>query len=620
MSLRTKLFGAFLAFIILPLVVLGIAAYHVLTGIIEEKYSQQSELTLRALSQNVGFTFQEMNKVTDSTIASDSIQDVLNNRYADGKDIHETDYMELNEVQRKFRELLVNHPSVSYAFMYTFENNRVNEIFTKESFTAMPFETFKQQPLYWDIMNRQGLPLWVGPYENPELTGTGTVFTQIRVVKDIDTLNDKGMLLVQIKNSGLESVFRYFRYKQEQYATRFLIANSLGLVLYDSTEGRSLNGRYIQEFTDSQLNQGDPSYHSGRSRFEGQDSVISSLGLGIEDWRLVSVTSWKSLSSEVNLYAKWLAAIILICLASACIFILFFANRLAKQVIRTVKFMRKVERGDLTARLPVKGKDEMSLLAKGFNSLVERVSELLNEVMRQQERKKHAELQALQAQIKPHFLFNALESINILAVQNQGRKVSQMVARLGNMLRISIQQKELITVEQELQHLCSYLEIQKFRFEELFDFEFDIPPGLLTCTMPKLTLQPLVENSIQHGFEGIEYMGKIRISARKEEERLAFYVEDNGIGIPQDQLASFEYEREGGSAFGESPETGERRGLGVCNVADRIRIGYGSSYGLFICSGAGSGTVIKLVIPITAGSVIYEAEGASGRRRNENIG
>lgn len=598
MSLRTKLFGAFLICFILPLVVLGIAAYYIITGIIEEKYTQQSELTLRALSQSVGFPFLEMNKVTDSTVASDSIQEVLNNRYADGKDIHETDYMELNQVQRNFRELLVNHPSVSYAFMYTFENSRVNQIFTKESFTAMPFEKFKEEPLYRKVLERQGLPVWVGPYEYPEITGSGTVFTQIRVVKDINTLNDKGMLLVQIKNSGLESIFRYFRFKEQQYATRFLIANSQGLLLYDSSE-EGLTGRRLKEFTAYTHESGKASYQTGRSRFEGQDSVMASVELGVEDWRLISVTSWKSLSKEVLLYAKWLAVILLVCAVSACVFILFFANRVAKQVVRTVKFMRRVERGDLSARLPVEGKDEMSLLAKGFNSLVERVAELLSEVMRQQERKKHAELQALHAQIKPHFLFNALESINILAVQNQGRKVSQMVARLGSILRISIQQKDVITVEEELQHLRSYLEIQKFRFEELFDFEIDVPPELLKYTMPKLTLQPLVENSIQHGFEGIGYMGGIRISAFLELERMVFYVADNGIGISAERLASFTYERESGGIHGESPQTGERRGLGVCNVADRIRIGYGSQYGLFICSAPGMGTTIKLVIPLT---------------------
>ncbi len=603
MSLRAKLFGAFLAFIIVPLVVLGIAAYHMVTGLIEEKYAEQSELTLRALSQSVGFLFGEMNKVTDSTIASDAIQDALKGvRPAGVPDIEQIDYMELNEVQRNFRELLVNHPSVSYAFMYTLHNERINKIFAKESFSAMPFEQFKAQPIYKTVMERAGLPVWVGPYQYPKLTGTDPVFTQIRVVKDIDTLDDKGILLVQIKNAGLESVFRYFRFNQAKHATRFIIASGEGMVLYDSDQGKGLNGRLIGEVTNQQRFAADSrTYRSNRQTFDGRDSVVSSISLPIEDWRLLSVTSWESLSAEVMESAKWVAAVVLVSLASACIFILFFAQRVARSVIQTVQFMRKVERGDLTARLPVEGTDEMSLLARGFNSLVHRVAELLDEVTRQQERKKRAELQALQAQIKPHFLFNALESINILAVQNQGKKVSQMVARLGSMLRISIQQQERITVEQELRHLRSYLEIQKFRFEELFEFDIDVPAELLGCMMPKLTLQPLVENSIQHGFEGISYMGRIRVRACREAGSLAFYVEDNGLGIPAETLAAFAYERDTGQRHAESPETGERRGLGVCNVADRIRIEYGSRYGMFVCSASDHGTAIKLVMPLANG-------------------
>ncbi len=598
MTLRGKLFGAFLLCFILPLSVLGVLGYHLLSGIIEEKYAQQSELTLRALSQSVSFSFMEMDKVTDSTVASESLQDVLNNRSDSGKDIDKIDYLELNKVQRSFRELLVNHPSVSYAFMYTFENSRINQIFTKESFSAMPFGHFKAEPVYQEAVRRQGLPLWVGPGEYPEVTGSGTEFTQIRVVKDILTLSDKGMLLVQMKNSGLETVFRHFRFKEEQYATRFLIVSGSGLVFFDSSGG-AVDGRRLKELTEYRHLEGGETYQTGRTRFEGHDSLLASVELGVEDWRLVSVTSWVSLSREVMLYARWLGVLLLVCAFSAVLFLLFFSNRVTRQVIQTVKFMRMVERGDLSARLPVVGSDEMSLLAKGFNSLVSRVAELLNEVMRQQERKKLAELQALQAQIKPHFLFNALESINILAVQNQGRKVSQMVARLGNLLRISIQQKDVITVEQELQHLNSYLEIQKFRFEELFDYRIDVPEELLRCTMPKLSLQPLVENSIQHGFEGIGYMGSIRIRAEVEQGRLVFWVEDNGIGMEPGKLAAFQYEGQRGAAHEDLPETGERRGLGVCNVADRIRIGYGLRYGLFISSSPGGGTVIKLVLPLS---------------------
>jgi len=604
MSLRSKLFGAFLVLILVPLAVLAAVFLKLVTGLIEEKHSRQTELTLRALSQSVGFIFREMNQVTDSTIASNAIQDVLNNAY-DG-DVEGIDYLNLNEVQQRFRELLVYHPSVSYALMYALDDGRIHRIFTKERFQAMPFDRFVGTELYRRVLDRGGLPLWVGPYEYPELTGAEPVFTQIRVVKDINTLRDKGVLLVQIKNSGLESVFRYFRYRQDQIATRFFIVNGNGLVLYDS--GGALNGSRLDELAERPL-AFDAAYRSVRSRFDGEDSVISSIGLDIEDWRLVSVTSWHALSSEVLLYFRWVGGVLMLCLVSALAFIWFFANRIARAIVETVRVMGRVERGDLTARLPLAGNDETSLLARGFNRLVSRLEELLEEVKRQQERKTRAELQALQAQIKPHFLFNALESINALAVQNEGQKVSRMVTRLGSMLRISILQREEITVAQELDHLLSYLEIQKYRFDDLFQFEIDVPPELMNRLMPKLTLQPLVENCIQHGFEGIGYMGLIRVTAREEGERIAFYVEDNGIGIPPERLAAIEAGPDDAAGTGDAPETGERRGLGVRNVADRIRIRYGDRYGLFICSAPGQGTVIKIAVPNTAGGVDREAEG-----------
>ncbi len=596
MSLRMKVFTAFFAFILIPLLLFGFIAYYFVSDMIEKKYSEQAELTLRALSQNVDFIFREMDKVTDSTIASKAIQEVLNNRSYNSQDVTQIDYLSLNEVQQNFRELLVNHPSVSHAFLYTLLDERINALFSRQNYQAMPSEKFREHKVFQEVLDRQGVPTWVGPNEHPELTGSDSVFTQIRVVKDIASLNDKGILFVQIKNSGLDGIFRYYSYNQNIYETQFFIVNAQGQILFDSLD--EMDGVHLKSYLDGSI-QMDGKYHSNRQLFANQDSIVSEIGLGTENWHLVSVVSWSSLSKEITLYAKWVASITVLCLLSAIMFILFFVNRIVKSIVTTVHFMRRVERGDLTTRIPINGEDETSFLARGFNSLVHRISELLYEVKLQQERKTRAELIALQAQIKPHFLFNALESINILAIQNQGKKVSQMVTRLGSLLRISIQQKEEITIEQEMNHLISYLEIQKFRFEELFEFDIDIPQSLVGYSMLKLTLQPLVENSIQHGFEGIEYTGHIRIRACEEDNHIAFYIEDNGIGISPARLAAFDYRRDDDdeTIHSDSPELGERRGLGVCNVADRIRIQYGSRYGLFICSEVGIGTTIKFVVP-----------------------
>ncbi|MNJ55625.1 Sensor histidine kinase YehU [compost metagenome] len=174
-----------------------------------------------------------------------------------------------------------------------------------------------------------------------------------------------------------------------------------------------------------------------------------------------------------------------------------------------------------------------------------------------------------------------------------------MVLRLASILRISIQEKEEIKLSLEIEHLYSYLEIQKIRFDDLFDYAIDIPAEMMQYKLLKLTLQPLVENSIQHGFEGIEYPGRIAITGFLEEDRMVLRIEDNGIGIPGEQLSSIQYaelDHVKYEALKPYPRP-ERQGLGLRSVHDRLRLQYGRRYGLFICSAPGEGTIIQCVIP-----------------------
>lgn len=581
---------AFVGLIIVPLLILGAISYQYISNRTENRYSDQTELTLRALLLSIDQIFNDMNKVTDSTIASRAIQEALNNLKS--ADFNQINYLELNEIQRNFRELLVNHPSVSYAFMYTFRQENVHKLFSKASMTPLAFESFENLEIYQEVIARDGLPLWIGPYEHTELTGEEQVFTLARVVKDIDTLANQGILLVQIRNSDLESIFRYFKYKEEY--TKYMIVNEEGLVLYDSNG--ETEDQYLSDLIPSLST--DQKYYSERSNFQGVDSVVSTIQFdNYENWRLVAVTPWSIISSDMIWIAVSVTFAIGLCILFSCIFIVFIANRITKAIIETVKTMREVELGNLQARVRVRGNDEIGLLTRGTNRLVHRLEQLIDEVKEQHERKRAAEMVALQAQIKPHFLFNTLESINILAIQNQGKKVSGMVSKLGNILRISIQQREEITIEEELAHVISYLDIQKYRFEDLFEYEVIVEDRLLQYMTLKLSLQPIIENCIQHGFEGIEYLGFITIEISDSEDQLYFRISDNGIGIPSSQLEKFSYMSDEVNTYVNTPEVGERRGIGVSNVADRIRIRFGEPYGLMICSAPGHGTVIQLTIP-----------------------
>lgn len=184
---------------------------------------------------------------------------------------------------------------------------------------------------------------------------------------------------------------------------------------------------------------------------------------------------------------------------------------------------------------------------------------------------------------------NMFESINVLAVQNKGRKVSRMIHQLGQILRISMETDEEIPIRQEIEHLKSYLAIQKYRFEDVFDYQIHVPDNLMDHAILKLTLQPLVENVIQHAFSGLNDKGEIVVSGFDTGEQIEFFIRDNGKGFSESVLLRLQSEN--------PAEKQNRKGLGIRNVADRLRIRYGNAYGLFICSQAGEGTVIKCVIP-----------------------
>lgn len=629
MNLRYKLFSGFVLLIIIPLFFFATTTFLITFHLLEKKYSEQAEFSMRAIGQSLSYIFDEINIVTDSGIANDVFKQALsapdptsqelissNNPAAEsgqsptedkvdesqsGDGLEGIDYIRQNERQQNFRKLLFNHPTISYAFLYNlrgFSDSEIVRIFTKEGFKEMPLNEFKDHPVYKEVMELKGQPLWIGPNEYPEITGTEPVFTQIRAVKNLTTLKSIGISVVQMKAWEVDSFFNTFYTANENENTRFFIVNDQGFIIYDNKKSHS--GQTLQDMLTKPLKL-TKGYYSYKDKFNADQSIISSYEMPKYNWHLVSIRDWNSLSNEMVDYIRWVSIIIAICIIGAFMFNMLFMNRITNHIGRIVRFMRKVEDGDLHARVVEEGTDELATLSKGYNRLMDRVNGLIDQVKQEQNQKTAAEMRVLQAQIKPHFLFNTLESINVLAIQNQGRKVSQMVYRLGNILRISIQDKEEITIRQELEYLRSYLEIQKFRFDEVFNFEIDVPDDLMQYMIQKLTLQPLVENCIQHAFDGTTEMGWIRISAHSDAERIYLIVEDNGVGMSNEQLQRFVYmdTDDTNNLVPQLQETMnvERRGLGVRSVADRIRIQYGPRYGLYVCSQAGQGTIIQCTIP-----------------------
>ncbi|CAM4389500.1 cache domain-containing sensor histidine kinase [Paenibacillus tarimensis] len=272
-----------------------------------------------------------------------------------------------------------------------------------------------------------------------------------------------------------------------------------------------------------------------------------------------------------------------------------FAASLVRPVRRLYQFMKRVEIGDLKGSVEVESKDEIGKLSAGFNKMVSRLHELLEEVyfskLRETEmslRQKDTELKMLQAQINPHFLYNALETIRGMALEHDRDDIASMSASLSRLLRYNVKDDSpVVTLRQELEVAEVYLKIQSFRFEDRLSYDLSIPQQALEFPVPKFTLQPLIENSIVHGLE--PEAGGIRISITAEllrEDAYILTVSDTGAGMAPEQVTQF-------MKADEQP----RGHIGIRNVQLRIRHLFGEPYGLDVASQRGIGTEIKLVLP-----------------------
>ncbi|OAB35911.1 cache domain-containing sensor histidine kinase [Paenibacillus glacialis] len=595
MSLYKKILMAFLIFIILPLLILGWGSYTLSQNLIESKFNEQTELTMKAVGRNIRYVLKEANYFSDyHSIIKPDIGLILKdlNTYSSNRN------SDLPNYETEIRKSLLSYSPILSVALYS--KTGVTETATNISSKFISYDQLKSSPVFEEVKKLNGIPKWIGPKEHKELQLNDTYFYQIRLIRDLYSTEELGMSIVQLQLKELENTFNLYN-SDNLKSHRYMVMNKNGLVIFDN-QNQELQGQNLLSMISEKLEPNQP-FYSKSVTFQDEKNIISFYPLALEDlgasdWIVVSVTPWQYVTGQIQTIMTWIAVLIGLILVSAIIFNFVFVNRIIRFILHIVKAMKKVERGDLDTRVIINEKDETTILARGFNSLVARIHDLVEEVKLQQNRQNKAELMLLQAQIKPHFLFNTLESINVLAIQNQGVKVSKMVHRLGKMLRISIYDKEEISIRNELVHLRSYLEIQEFRFEDSFKYEIHIPEHLLDYSILKLTLQPFVENCIQHGFEDIEYMGNIRIYAQEEHDGIAIYIEDNGIGLTNEQLARFHYSLELNSSY-ESKDVvdGERGGLGLGNVADRIRIKYGSRYGIFICSQQNIGTTIKCVIP-----------------------
>ncbi|MFT4143718.1 MAG: sensor histidine kinase [Mobilitalea sp.] len=303
----------------------------------------------------------------------------------------------------------------------------------------------------------------------------------------------------------------------------------------------------------------------------------------------------QSLNEQVtNVIVTMIVALSSIIIASILVNILV-TDSITKPIRTLCDKTALVAKGDFTTRTTCDNHDELSVLSDSFNHMASKLEQQVNSIRLEQENLRNMESKLLQTQINPHFLYNTLDTIIWLIEGNKNKEAIDIVVSLSDFFRIVVSKgKDFITIREEEIHIKSYLQIQQSRYKDILDYEINIPEELYEYQILKLTLQPLIENSLYHGIKMLRARGKITVIGEIMDEGIRFQVIDNGIGMSEEELKVLRTEVE-------MPGSEQSTGFGLANVNKRIKLNYGNSYGLEIQSKKGEGTVIRITIPARLG-------------------
>lgn len=316
---------------------------------------------------------------------------------------------------------------------------------------------------------------------------------------------------------------------------------------------------------------------------------------GIQDYIRVETTNLYDVSEKLERRNAQVYGVCILISAAAIIISLVLTLRALRSVTDPIRKLcdltQKVAEGDFTVKSKDSDIDEIAMLAQSFNDMTGEIGNLIEDIKEKQKYLHLMETKLLQAQINPHFLYNTLDTIVWLAEDNQKEEIVTMVTALSEFFRTTLSRGlDFISVKEEELHIESYLKIQRFRYQDIMDYEIRIEPDILQYTIPKLLLQPLVENALYHGVKNKRGKSLIRISGKKEGNRLIFQVTDTGKGMSREVL-----ERVRSNIQKEAVER-NREGFGLANINQRIHHYYGEEYGLFIESREDEGTEATILI------------------------
>lgn len=357
-----------------------------------------------------------------------------------------------------------------------------------------------------------------------------------------------------------------------------------------------------------------------KENFHGEKRLVTVKTISYTGWKLISVVPMKSFSMGMTGMRNLVVLLVALTVLAVVILNQMVSARISKPLRRLNDSVKEWEAGNMNPDIYIGGSMEVEHLGKTLRSTVAQIRQLMDDIVVEQEEKRKSELDALQSQINPHFLYNTLDSIVWMITGERYDDAVFMITQLASLFRISLSKgKTVIKIEDEVKHARNYMNIQKIRYKNSFEVDFQIEEDILDGCIVKLVLQPLLENAIYYGMEFMDGEGEIHVRGYRKDKDVYLEVEDNGLGMPEEEAAELLNGKERPHKHGS--------GVGLVNVHSRLKLRFGEAYGLVIHSCPDEGMMVQIHIPYIAYTVEtqkflesgkdYSSVSASGKEGSE---